>query len=122
MTYFPPCIWRLVYELDPTYHDYFREHVLPYIHAFKVYKIDQEHVEDPENNTSYLLLPAKSWWAVGEPPEFAVLMVDDLDDPFIFIAHHFTEQPYSLYFEHCSLCRMVPSEVITSILEAYHSI
>jgi hypothetical protein len=49
-------------------------------------------------------------------------MVDDLYDPVIFIAHHFTEQPYSLYFEHSSLCRMVPSEVITDILEAYHSI
>lgn len=142
MVYLPPCLWKSIYEFDSTYHDYFRRHIVPYLHTFRVYKIDRdkeeddnanyEDQEDQEDNmnandsysssSSYLIIPPKSYWAVGEEPEFALLLVDHLEDPIVFIAQHFTTEPYTLFFEQAAPCRMVPRRIVDDIFAAYSSI
>ena len=135
MVYLPPCLWKSIYEFDSTYHDYFRRHIVPYLHTFRVYKIDRDNYDDqddPEDHaaasannngsSSYVILPPKSYWAVGEEPEFALLLVDNLEDPLIFIAQHFTTDPYTLFFEQAAPCPRVPRRIVEDIFTAYHSI
>ena len=132
MVYLPPCLWKSIYEFDSTYHDYFRQHIVPYLHTFRVYKIDRDNYDDPDEHedqedhgngsSSYVIIPPKSYWAVGEEPEFALLLVDNLEDPLIFIAQHFTTDPYTLFFEQAAPCPRVPRRIVEDIFTAYHSI
>jgi len=105
-----------------------------------VYKIDRDKEDDDNededeedhdhaaandsysSSSSYVIIPPKSYWAVGEEPEFALLLVDHLEDPIVFIAQHFTTDPYTLFFEQAAPCRMVPRRIIADIFAAYDSI
>jgi hypothetical protein len=76
MDFFTQNIWTVIYSFDDTYYQYFTVKVLPYIHEYKTYKI---------NNSRFLIIDKK---------EASCLLMDNLKKPTYISTTYFIEESY----------------------------